>query len=173
MTEDKPKYRAPKPDEFYYWEQNAAWVWGIEPHELFLKTRRGHIPDARNFCMYYMHCVLGFSQNISGARYGMPHDMVNHAKKSIKNLKDVDKVFKKNFNLFTETCKENKKNNDTHVAFSGYRSEEPEFEKVILKTLSDYASLVHYVEKKDDSKIFNQIVLCEMNFNTIKKYFIK
>jgi hypothetical protein len=90
---------------YEYYEVIACEFFGIEPRELFLKTRKGEIKNARFFCMTYRHVNLGFSFRISGLRYNLDHSTSIHAKKTIDNWIETKDDFGKMYLEFLEKCR--------------------------------------------------------------------
>jgi hypothetical protein len=167
-------------DKYFYWEIIAAWVWELTPDEIFLKTRAGNIPYARFFCMYFMHKKLGLTQSVTSARYDQKHDQVVHAVKQVERLNSVDKKVKELFDRFMEQCDKRKNTigDDYKFDYKIHNAELSDLKELSYRAWSNYASLIHTfkqfdIGKCDELEVIDKIILCDLDFNLIRKFFIK
>lgn len=170
-----------KPETLHYWETISAWVWKINPAELFEPSRAGVKSYARFFCLEFMHDRLGLTQETSARRYGQRHDAVVYAKKKNKELSSVDKFYKEKHKLFKEACAKFEEHSNIQykeIPLGDYETRVKAFKDLAYQSWSNYASLMHSIKRFDEGKcdeteVFYQYILCEIDFNSMGKFFEK
>ena len=75
-------------------EDYVAALFGIDTADLFTRTRRREVVDARKVCMAVMRDFTPATLSIIGSFFKMKHCNVIHGIKSVKELSLTDKVFK-------------------------------------------------------------------------------
>lgn len=86
--------------EFKSIYESVAVMYSIKPSDLFIRTRKRNISEARHVCMYILRKHFNFSTIIIGKIFGkngkiFDHSTVSCAIKKIENLYNVDKNFKR------------------------------------------------------------------------------
>jgi len=176
----KTEYKV-KPETLHYWEIIAAWVWKISPIELFEKSRAGAKAYARFFCLEFMHKRLNLTQETSARRYGKKHDEVVYAIKKNKELSSVDKFYREKYNKFKEACEKFEQQQGIEykeVPFADYENRIKTLKELSVQSWGNYASLIHIIKKfsegkADEMEVFYWFILCEIDFNSIGKFFEK
>ena len=160
------------PDNFYYWEVIAAWIWNTRPDKLFEKTRLRDVVEARFASILYMHEILGLTQAISTGRYYQNHAQAVHAKKRISDWYEVDKKFKERYDTFLKTCRSHKKIKPALMRKNGENLDE-----FLLSVSGDFNHLLHLVSnyKNDiipEDEIRILILKCRYGLMEIDKIFL-
>ena len=160
------------PDNFYYWEVIAAWIWNTRPDKLFEKTRLRDVVEARFASILYMHEILGLTQAISTGRYYQKHAQAVHAKKRISDWYEVDKKFKERYDTFLKTCRSHKKIKPALMRKNGENLDE-----FLLSVSGDFNHLLHLVSnyKNDiipEDEIRILILKCRYGLMEIDKMFL-
>ena len=65
-------------------------AYGISKPALKQRTRKREIITPRQISMWYRHMVLGLSQAVAAAPYGLDHATTNHACKTVRDLWQTD-----------------------------------------------------------------------------------
>lgn len=81
-------------------EDFAADVWGIETNQIFERTRKRSVVEARHTLMVYRYIDLGYTMEKAGEFYNLDHASVNHARKTVNILLKTDRTFRKKHELF-------------------------------------------------------------------------
>jgi chromosomal replication initiation ATPase DnaA len=81
-------------------EEIAAETWNITTDQLYQRTRKREVVEARSTLIYYRNQKLKLKQAISAGKYGLNHSSTDHIVKQIKIWLEVDKQFRSKFELF-------------------------------------------------------------------------
>lgn len=81
-------------------EQVVCDEYNLDVEQLNIRTRKRQIKEARQICMWWRATYTKESLSVIGNRYagpgnpkGFDHATVLHAKKTVNNIKDTDRVF--------------------------------------------------------------------------------
>ena len=87
-------------------EEQVSKVTGVSVEDIYLDTRKRHIVQARMLCMYFIYYYLRRSECVVGKRYDRDHSTVCHAKKTVNNLLQTNKDFKRIYSKIESVLKE-------------------------------------------------------------------
>lgn len=91
--------------DYEYYEIIAAELFGIEPSDIFKKSRISSCRVARQFCMKYRKEHLKLSFDISAKRYGLDHATCISACRRIDNYVSTNDIYGEKYLDFLEKCK--------------------------------------------------------------------
>lgn len=69
-------------------------AFGIDVNDLFARTRKREIVEARHFYFWYQIKILKKSLSEEGRKLGFDHATINHAVKTVEDLMETDKEFR-------------------------------------------------------------------------------
>lgn len=79
----------------------ACSMYNVTKSKLLSDSRKREIVVPRQILMYYYNVFERMSLSDTGALFGKDHATVLHAKKSVKNMTETDKMYKKKlYNFF-------------------------------------------------------------------------
>lgn len=86
-------------------EQAACNAWNININDLYKRTRKRQIVEARQAVISYFNEELGYSLNYIERKTGFDHSTVIYAKKKVRDLLDSDRSFRTKHAKFINTIK--------------------------------------------------------------------
>jgi chromosomal replication initiator protein len=76
-------------------DQVIADQFGIDPTMMRIKTRKREVVEARQFAIWYRFRCLGHTAEVAAGTYGQDHSSAIHASKTVCNLRQFDKSFRR------------------------------------------------------------------------------
>jgi chromosomal replication initiator protein len=86
-------------------EEIAASVWEIEVNDLYLKTRKREVVEARQSLMNFRMNVMRQKPPIVAKKYNQHRCTALHAMKTVKDLNDTDNDFRGRYADFSEKAR--------------------------------------------------------------------
>jgi len=162
--------------DFFYYETIASELLGIDPKEMFTRSRNGEAVLGRSFCMVYRNLHLKMSLASSGLRYGRDHATVMYAVDKIEIYKETHDIRYIQWETFLERCKNklsgfrDMENGLVNVGESINETiEDKGFKGYISEIAYDFHRLINLIlneVEEDDVKI--QIDACHKRIHELK-----
>jgi len=83
------------PIDIAFAEETASLVTGVQPEEIYRRTRINNIVWARFFFMYILTDLMGYTNKAVGLLFGSCHHRVMHARRAVAEVSSVDIVVAK------------------------------------------------------------------------------
>jgi len=81
-------------------EEIAAEIWNITTDQLYRRTRKTEVVEARSTLIWYRNQKLKLSQAVAAGKYGLNHSSTDNIVKRVNRWLEVDKQFHSKFELF-------------------------------------------------------------------------
>ncbi len=100
---------------YHFYEIIAGELYGIDPNDLWTRSRKKPLVIYRQLMMHYRSKILKMGPVEAASRYDKDHSTCNHASKTILNYIQTDKQFRILYNKFVIRCLSERKVRDPNT----------------------------------------------------------
>ena len=162
--------------DFFYYENIVAEMFGIQPQQMFEKTKNGEVVLGRSFCMAYRNLNLRMTLSASGIRYNRDHATVMYAVDKIQIYKETHDIRYLQWEEFLEKCKnklasfKDMENGAINISETIHEQiDKHGFQGYITDIAYDFHNLINLIineREEDDVKL--QIDTCHKRIHELK-----